>query len=393
MERRMLGVFSAISFAVDMRIGAFAVFFTLYLKEEIAASFTQVGVIWTLIFIVSAFFQTFWGWTSDRVAKRKHFLILGEGIPGVVFLFLPEIENISVLAIVLIFLQVLWSMAAPVWKALIAEHSVPEERGALIGKISMFGGIGSIIGYYIVGDLIPQYGYAYLFYFCSLCMFATSILALFVAEPEGLQPSHEKLLSMEQVRTLSTEQRSFTMYTIITFLVSFAFSLFEKFISLYIRELGATIQQVSYVFIVEEGIDTASMIPMGKITDRIGRVKMLQISLMIRSFAVLLFAVAPVWWYLFIAAAVRAVGWSAYYVSSFSVLSSLTPREMRGTYMGFHSMVLTLSRSGSSVGGPIADRFNLQRLFLGSFILCALLSSLLISWLRGSSDAINQSDN
>ncbi len=393
MERRMLGVLSAISLVVEMRIGAFGVFFTLYMREEIAASLTQVGVLWALMFVVSAISQIVWGWMSDRVARRKHFLILGEGIPGIVFLFLPKITSITALAIVLIVLQVLWSMAAPVWRALIAEHTVPKERGELMGKITTFGGIGAIIGYYIVGDLIPHYGYAYLFYFCALCMFVASVLAVFATEPEGLQPSNQRLLSREQAKTLYTEQRPFTMYTLLTFLLSFAFFIVEKFIAIYVRELGGTIQQVSYVAIVEDGVNTALMFPMGRMSDRIGRVKMLQVSLWVRSCAVLLFAVAPVWWYLFIAAAVKGVGWSAYHVSSFAVLSSLTPRKTRGTYMGFHTMVLTVARSGSSVGGPIADRFDLKMLFYSSFALCAVISLFFYSWLQKNKETINQSDN
>ncbi|KYK38615.1 MAG: MFS transporter [Theionarchaea archaeon] len=393
MERRMLSVFSAISLVSEMRAATFRVFFSIYLKEEIGATYTQVGIIWMLMFVVNALFQIVWGWTSDRFARRKHFIILGEGIPAIVFLFIPGISDIVVLTVVLVTLQVLWSMASPVWKALIAEHSVPKERGTLIGKITTFGGIGAILGYYIVGDLISQYGYAYLFYFCSLCMFLSSSLAAFMDEPEGLQPYDQKLLSMQQVRILSTEQRPFSLYTLLIFVVSFAFALFEAFISLYIRELGGTIQQVGYVFIVGDGIATASMFPMGKLTDKMGRVEMLQICLVVRTIAVLLFAVAPVWWYLFLAVAVNGIGWSGYHVSSFAVLSSLTPREMRGTYMGFHSMVLTISRGGSSVGGSIADRFSLKSLFFSSFAICALLTILFINWLHKNKETIHQSKN
>ncbi|MBU7014387.1 MAG: MFS transporter [Theionarchaea archaeon] len=393
MERRMLGVFSAISFVVEMRKGVFGVFFSLYLKEEIAASFTQVGIIWTLIFVVSAIFQTFWGWTSDRAGQRKLFLIVGEGIPGIVFLFIPRITDIYTLSLVLIVLQVCWSMAAPVWKALIAEHSMPTERGTLIGKITTFGGIGTIIGYYIVGDLISQYGYAYLFYFCSLCMLGASLIALYVDEPEGLQPVRSKLLSVEQVRALYTVRRHFSMFTFFIFLTTFASAMIERFISIYVRELGGSIQEVSFVFILADGIITLSMIPMGKLSDRIGRVRMLQISVVVRTVAVLIFAVSPVWWYLFLAVAVEGIGWSGYYVSSFAVLSSLTPKEMRGTYMGIHSMIFTISQGGSSVGGPIADRFDLKNLFYSSFAVCALVACGFIGWLKSNHETINESDN
>ncbi|MBU7034540.1 MAG: MFS transporter, partial [Theionarchaea archaeon] len=240
MERRMLGVFSAISFVVEMRKGVFGVFFSLYLKEEIAASFTQVGIIWTLIFVVSALFQTLWGWTSDRIGQRRLFLVVGEGIPGIVFLLIPRITDIYTLSLTLIVLQACWSMAAPVWKALIAEHSLPTERGTLMGKITTFGGVGTIIGYYIVGGLISQYGYAYLFYFCSLCMLSAALIALYIDEPEGLQPVRNNLLSAEQFKAFYTVHRHFTVYTLFIFLTSFAFAMIERFISIYVRELGGS---------------------------------------------------------------------------------------------------------------------------------------------------------
>jgi DHA1 family multidrug resistance protein-like MFS transporter len=393
MERRMLGVFSAISFVVEMRKGVFGVFFSLYLKEEIGASFTQVGIIWTMIFVVSALFQTFWGWASDRMGQRKLFLIVGEGIPGVVFLVIPTITDIYMLSLVLILLQACWSMAAPVWKALIAEHSVPTERGTLIGKITTFGGVGTMIGYYIVGGLISQYGYAYLFYFCSLCMLVAALIALYVDEPEGLQPIRNNLLSAEQFKAFYTVHRHFSVFTLFIFLTSFAFAMIERFISIYVRELGGTIQEVSYVFILADGIITLSMIPMGKLSDKIGRVRMLQVSVAVRTVAVLIFAVSPVWWYLFLAVAVEGIGWSGYYVSSFAVLSSLTPRDMRGTYMGIHSMIYTISQGGSSVGGPIADHFDLRNLFYSSFALCVLVTFAFVSWLKSNRETIDESDN
>lgn len=393
MERRLLGVFSAISFAVEMRRAVFYVFFILYLDETLRSTYTQAGIIFSLMLGVNALSQIFWGWASDRVGKRKHFLIVGEAIPGIVFLFAPQITDITTLAIVLIGIQVLWSMAAPAWKALIAEHSQPGNRGSYMGKITTFGGIGSIIGVYIVGDLIPHYGYTYFFYFCSLCMFLSSSAALFLKEPRDLQPSTGKLLDIQRVKQLHTKNRHFSLFTILILLSLFATELISKFLPLYAKTLGGSIQQISYIFILEDAAATALMTPVGKLTDKIGKVKMLQISLLIRMIAVLLFAAAPVWWVLFPIMIVESAGWSGYHISWFAVLSSLTPRTRRGTYMGFHNMVTSLSFIASSVGGSIADTFGLKILFFSSFGLTTVISLFFISWLRKNQQKIESSEN
>ncbi|MBU7016754.1 MAG: MFS transporter [Theionarchaea archaeon] len=393
MERRMLGVFSAISFLVGMRKAVFVPFFSLYLRNELVTSYTQIGIILTLMTVVNALFQIVWGWTSDRVAKRKHFIIMGEGISGIVFLFLPQITNIAVLAALLICVNILWSMATPAWKALIAEHSNPGERGDLVGKITTCAGIGGILAFPIIGELISRYGYVYLFYFCSFCMLLISFAALFGREPEGLQPSNHRLLSIEQVRTLYTQHRLFSVYTFLIFLSVFASNLIEGFMSLYIMHLGASVKQFSYLFMLRDGSETILMIPMGKLTDRIGRVKMLEVSLAISALAVLLFAAAPVWWYLWLFIVVESIGYSGYYVSSFAVLSSLTPKEMRGTYMGFHSMTTSFSGFASSVGGSIADMCGLRILFFCSFAVSFLVVVYFVTWLRKHNETISQSEN
>jgi MFS family permease len=393
MERRLLGVFSAISFAVEMRRAVFYVFFILYLDEKLQSTYTQAGIIFSLMLGVNALSQIIWGWASDRVGKRKHFLIVGEAIPGIVFLFAPQISTITMFAVVLIAIQVLWSMAAPAWKALIAEHSQPGNRGSYMGKITTFGGIGSIVGVYIVGDLIPHYGYAYFFYFCSLCMFLSSSAALFLKEPHGLQPSTEKLLGMQQIKQLHTENRQFSLFTVLILFSLFATELVSKFLPLYAKTLGGSIQQISYIFILEDAAATALMIPIGKLTDRIGKVKMLQISLVIRTIAVLMFAAAPVWWFLFPIMVVESAGWSGFHISWFAVLSSLTPRMRRGTYMGFHNMITSLSFIASSVGGSLADTFGLKVLFFSSFGITTFISLVFVSWLRKNGEIIDQSDN
>jgi MFS family permease len=393
MERRMLGVFSVISFLVNMRTAVFVPFLSLYLKEELGASYTQVGVILTAMVVVNALFQVVWGWTSDRFAKRKHFLILGEGIPGIMFLSLPETTDITVLAIILTTVNIFWSMAAPTWNALIAEHSRPGERGELMGKITTCGGIGAITGLPIAANLIDNLGYAYFFYFCSLCMVLISFVSAFVKEPEGLGPSRRSLLSMEQLRTLYYEHRHFSIFTVLVLLSRFGTRLFEGFISLYAASLGAGVQHVSYLFMLRVGTETAFMIPMGKLSDRWGKVKILKISLVILALAVLLFAAAPVWWYLLLVVVLESVGYSGHYVSSFAILFSLTPKETRGTYMGFHSMITSLSSVGSSVGGSVADRYGLRILFFISFIFSAFVVFFFVNWLHKSCDAINQSQN
>ena len=393
MERRMLGVFSLMSFLVEMRSAVFVPFLTLYLKNELETSYTQIGVILTLMVGVNAVFQVVWGWYSDRVAKRKHFLILGEGIPAVVFFVLPQIHNVSLLAAILTAVNIFWSMGAPAWKALLAEHSNPGERGELVGKITTSGGVGAIIGPPVVGNLISHYSYSYFFYFSALVMLLASFAAGLAKEPEGLQPSKQSFLSMEQVRALYTEHRTFSLYTLLILLGLFGTRLIEGFISLFAASLGASVRQVGYLFMFRDGTETAFMIPMGRLTDRIGKVKMLRISLVISAFAVLLFAVAPVWWFLLLSVVVESAGYSGYYVSSFAVLSALTPRETRGTYMGLHSMIISLSSTGSSVGGHIADRFGLRALFSASFVFCMLVALYFITWLKKNQKTIDQSTN
>lgn len=393
MKRRILGVFSAYSFLVEMRRGMFNAFFSIYLAEEIGASLTQIGVMWTLIFAVNALFQTVWGYISDRFAKRKHFLILGEGVPGIIFFFIPGITNFYRLVIVMTLAQIVWSSSGPIWRALIAEHSAPGNRAGTMGKITTWGGIGSIIGIYIVSDLINSYGYAYLFYFSGFCMLAAATVAALASEPKGLKPSSRNLLSVKQMKTLANEQRHFTMYTILTLLFSFTTYLIENFVSVYVRQLGATVHQVGYIFMVRDGTSTALMIPMGKISDRIGRVKTLQISLGVSALTLLAFGLAPVWWWIFPVVVMEGVGWSGYFVSSFAVLSSLTPREQRGTYMGFHNMVLMLSNVAPSIGGPIGDKLGLKTLFFFSFGLCSIVVFFFVRWLRENHNAIHESEN
>ncbi|MGD2249917.1 MAG: MFS transporter [Candidatus Methanofastidiosia archaeon] len=393
MKRRILGVFSGYSFLVEMRRGIMVAFFSIYLAEEMGASLTKVGVMWTIVYLVNALFQIVWGHVSDRVAKRKHFLILGEGAPGIAFFFIPEITSFYTLAIFMAILQVFWSASGPIWRALIAEHSVPGKRAGTMGKITTWGGIGSIIGIYIASDLIEIYGYAYLFYFSGLCMLAAAGVAALASEPKGLKPSSKKLISVNQMKTLANEQRHFTMYTVLTLLFFFTVYLTENFVNLYLRQLGASVQQVGYIFMVRDGTATALMIPMGKLSDRLGRVKMLQISLGINALILLGFGLAPVWWWIFPIVVLEGIGWSGYFVSSFAVLSSLTPKEQRGTYMGFHSTVLMLSNVAPSVGGPVGDRLGLKMLFLSSFGLCGAVVFYFAGWLRENYNAIHESEN
>ena len=393
MERRVLSVFLAISFLTNMRLAVFGAFFSLYMKNDLGASLTQLGIILTLVTVVNALSQVVWGYMSDRLAKRKIFIVAGEGIPGAVFFVIPHTRSIVVLAIILITVQVFWSMSAPTFRALIAEYSTPSTRGEVMGKITTFGGIGYVIALSLNINFISNYGYVFLFYFCAFCMLLTSCAAVFARDPDGLKPSYQKLLSIEQVKTLYKEHRTFSIYTLLILAGMFVTQLFEGFISLYAEGLGASVEHISFIHIFRGGTETVLLTPMGKLTDKMGRVKMLQISLIISSAAILFFAMAPVWSWLLPAIMVESVGYSGYSVSSFAVLSSLTPKERRGTYMGFHSLASRFSSVGSSVGGSIGDKHGLKFVFYFSFILSLLAAAYFVKWLQGSREIINQSEN
>lgn len=133
----------------------------LYLNE-MGASITEIGIVFTTLSIVSLVLQVFGGWISDSIGRLKAIAIgsVGGVIGGFLIVLAPSWEW---LILALAVNRIPSALVGPSFSAFIAENSKEENRGRVYGITDMIYQICGIVGPPLGGFLAGQFSYKVMF--------------------------------------------------------------------------------------------------------------------------------------------------------------------------------------------------------------------------------------
>ncbi len=133
----------------------------LYLNE-MGASITEIGFVFTILSILSLALQIFGGWISDSIGRLKAIAIGSVGgVFGGFLLVLAPTWQWLILALAVN--RIPGAMVGPSFGAFIAENSKVETRGRVYGITDMIYQICGIVGPPLGGFLAGQYSYKLMF--------------------------------------------------------------------------------------------------------------------------------------------------------------------------------------------------------------------------------------
>jgi PPP family 3-phenylpropionic acid transporter len=146
---------SAYWFFVMGALGVFFPYFTLFLKENIGLSGSQVGVVFATVPFVGIFAQPFWGQIADRTGSRTRLLAVLAlcSVFGYAGLFFPGtfLWMMAASALLAVFATSLIPMGISVSMAILSGKGVPN-----FGRVRVWGSVGYLLA--VVGTP-PLLGY------------------------------------------------------------------------------------------------------------------------------------------------------------------------------------------------------------------------------------------
>ncbi len=161
----------------------------LYL-DELGASITQIGLVFTILSVVSLITQIFGGWISDSIGRLKAIAIgsVGGVIGGFILVLAPTWQ---VLVLALVINRLPGAMVGPSFGAFIAENSKEENRGRVFGVTDMIYQICGIVGPSLGGFLVSQYSYKIMFLVAAILYTLAAGLRIWMATTMKSASSHE----------------------------------------------------------------------------------------------------------------------------------------------------------------------------------------------------------
>jgi MFS family permease len=323
-----------------------------FLVTTLSASVLTVGLIEGLGESVASILKVFSGALSDRFASRKWLVVGGYGLSTL-------LKPLFALAV-----NPWWVLAARVGDrvgkgirvaprdALVADCTAPEKRGAAYGLRQSLDTIGALLGpLFATALLLACAGNCRPVFWLALipAVLAVILLACGIKEPEKRSSSNKNPLSFSSLKSLGAPYwKLFAVYLLFNLGNSS-----DAFILLKARSTGVADQYIPLVLVAMNFSYAASAYPAGKLSDLIGRRRLLAPSFALYALVYAGLAFADNWTSIFL----LMIAYGLYLGMSQGVLLALVsdtvPPETRGTAFGFINLSMGIALLPASLAAGI----------------------------------------
>jgi MFS family permease len=311
-----------------------------FLVSVLGASATMVGLIEGVGEATAAISKLFSGWLSDRLGKRKMLTVIGYGLATLSKPLFALAPTTGWVLFARFSDRVGKGIRGAPRDALVGDLAPPELRGAAYGLRQSLDTVGAFLGPLIGLALMALFADDFrLVFWVSLIPGAISvaILVFTVKEPAAIRTRRAARAPIDwgEIKHLGPAFWAVTAIGSVFTLARFS----EAFLILRARDLGLALTLVPLVLVVMNVVYALSAYPVGALSDRIGRRRLLGLGFTMLILADISLALATNLWL----AAIGIAFWGLHMGMTQGLLVTLVadtaPEHLRGTGFGVFHLV------------------------------------------------------
>jgi len=343
------------------RRGVFYPFLAVYAYQQLGANLVQVGLLSALPMVASSVTQPYWGRLSDRIGKRKLFIILGETIAGIAYLLMMKLSEVWYLILGLTILEGFWSMSNVAWSTLIIDVTKPSERGRVMGYLNTIGVGGMALGVFGAGIMYDTVGFTLNFILSAAMMFVSAaIVWAWIADHKA---ATGPLVKSDLEPTEGVGDLPMLKMLILTNSLSmFGINGLRQLMMIYMGSgLGFSGTLIGTVSAIGSVTNLVLGVPVGYVSDKVDKRKLYLAALAVNaaSPAMLLYSETP--FHFTLVSALVGMSWPLSEATAFPMAGEFAPANDRGKFLGYFNAVRYLFGFGLPpflLGGYLADYFR-----------------------------------
>jgi MFS family permease len=371
---------------VNAALGATQPLVPLYVAS-LGGNVAQVGLVTSAYNLTSVPSSVFWGGLSDRLSRRKIFILFGFISAGLIFLMFTLASDVVHLVFFNALLGLFLTAYIPVASMMIVEVFPKRKLNRYIGLYNQYAGLGWSLGITAGTIWLSYYDIRMFFTVCSSLCFISALLGVWLIRdpeialerkqafaystpsivetfrylptvlfqiPEVFEPHRLRRLM------LSSLTRSLPLYYISMFCFFTAFNMFFVPLPIFYSSLGIPDNQIFLLFLAGSLTSTIFYPRVGRRSERIGERRLINIAGVVR---IAMFSFIGIFGS-FIGAltiktsvfaacmAVFGLTWALFWVSGSSILPKLSDPTKLGQAQGMLNAVIGVAVvAGSLIGG------------------------------------------
>ena len=362
-----------VSLLMDLSSEMVHAFLPVYLVTVLGTSALTVGVIEGIAEATAAITKIFSGALSDWLGKRKFLVAVGYGLAAFTKPVFPLAPTVGWLIAARFVDRLGKGIRGAPRDALVADIAPPELRGASFGLRQSLDTVGAFLGPLVAMAVMAlTASFTLVFWVAVIPAFLAFGLVVFaVKEPEraGNIRTVRSPLSLGELRRLGP-----AYWWVVTIAAVFTLARFsEAFLVLRAQSLGLTLALIPAVMVVMNVAYALSAYPAGRISDRVDRMTVLSMGIVLLIAADLLLGLSSA----LLAVFAGVVLWGLHMGLTQGLLAALVadtaPPELRGTAFGMFNVVSGIALLVASlIAGALWDAAGPTGTFLAGAVFAVL---------------------
>ncbi|CEJ83455.1 Major facilitator superfamily MFS_1 [Hyphomicrobium sp. GJ21] len=355
-----------------------------YMVTVLGTSTLAVGIIEGIAEATASITKVFSGALSDWLGKRKFLAALGYGLAAFTKPIFPLAASLDWLVAARFIDRVGKGIRGAPRDALVADIAPPELRGAAFGLRQSLDTIGAFIGPLLAIGLmwLTADHFQTVFWIAVIPAFlSVALILVVVKEPERSRDLRKVRMPLhrEELRRLGS-----VYWWVVAVAAVFTLARFsEAFLILRAQSIGLPLALVPIVLVLMSLAYSASAYPIGVLSDRMDRMTILILGMILLVLADLVLAFAGSLW----GVGIGVVLWGLHMGFTQGLLAALiaeaAPAELRGTAFGMFNLVAGLALLAASIiAGALWDVIGPQATFMAGAAF-AVLTTLGLLLVRG----------
>ncbi len=342
---------------------------------SIGASKTTISLIEGIAESTASFLKAISGYWSDKIGKNKPFMIIGYGITAII----TPLYALARIPIQILFFRFFERIgkglrAAP-RDSLISGSIKKNEAGKTFGFQKAMDNSGAIVGPLIAFLLLSIFplNYSYIFLLATIpAILGVLTIIIFIKEAKAEKKETTNKISLKLL------PKKFYFFLIIIFVFTLGNSA-DALLLVKTSETGIDKSYIPFVYMIFNTVSVLLAIPIGKLSDRIGREKLIILGFIVYAIVYYFFGrfnSINVFIFLFMLYGFYSALTDG---SQKAMISDIVSKDLKGTGFGIYHAVLGITLLPASlIAGLLYDKVNSNAPFYFGSIMALIATILMI---------------